>query len=284
MVQFPKTLAACRSADKAQWTIGTALLEECGPPTSHGINDGSHAKIVEVQKELEENGFDYSVITLAKFRNLAHAFVAGPRTARTHSYAVYAEASTPDVIARIEQGLPSGTQLTRALVRDMVTRFHEEEVAARQAELERLDKEIREAAERKQDAQRAIEQAASESARSAARNRLNRVVAQHEKAVTERRKASILPTRREVVVEPERVPEIISSLEAHTTLQRAIRLAQEVKESVEGSQKELRQSSIDVIVRDALRLADIAHEIANIARNRSKTVAGHLTIVQDRSA
>ncbi|MFZ3327970.1 MAG: hypothetical protein WA231_19705 [Methylocella sp.] len=74
MQTFPLCLAAARDAEKSQWAIGDALVQECGPPGDDHTNNGSGERIVAAGKFLAENGFVFSLNYLRRLRQLSYAF------------------------------------------------------------------------------------------------------------------------------------------------------------------------------------------------------------------
>jgi hypothetical protein len=74
--KFPRTVAAIEAAETAikkadgcLWSIGDALIEECGLPGPRGVNTGAHSKLNNVARELKRLGYEgYSLVYLRKLR------------------------------------------------------------------------------------------------------------------------------------------------------------------------------------------------------------------------
>jgi hypothetical protein len=85
--QFPLTLAAAKDAQKSQWAIGDALVEECGPPGGDHTNNGGTKKIAAAAEFLGANGLEFSLSYLRRLRQVAFAFL----DVRTRTSSVFLE-------------------------------------------------------------------------------------------------------------------------------------------------------------------------------------------------
>jgi hypothetical protein len=114
-----KIYAAVQAAHNAPWTIGDALLEECGEPSEQGVSDGSWGRLAECAAELEQRGMrEYSIHSLAMLRTVAYDF---PKSARQAvSWSAHREARTPATLMRIISGAPKGQMITRDYVREVM--------------------------------------------------------------------------------------------------------------------------------------------------------------------
>jgi hypothetical protein len=137
-LQFPETFEAAMRGENAQWAIGDALLKEVGKPPASSANDGSHAKIQAVAKELFENGVQiYSVKALAGMRQTAFDF--GPNC-RIPGIAFHAHraAGDPDSLAVIIETVPEGRVITQPYVEQVRAHQRTLDTAARDKKRARL--------------------------------------------------------------------------------------------------------------------------------------------------
>jgi hypothetical protein len=88
-------MAAARRAEKSQWAIGDALLEEVG-------RGESVSKFEACATELAEEGLPYAPSTLRRLRDLAAKFPVGVRPP-TLGIEMAAQAGTPSVLAKAEK-------------------------------------------------------------------------------------------------------------------------------------------------------------------------------------
>jgi len=95
--KYPLTMKAAQGLERDQWTLGDALLKECGPPSENGVNNGSFAKLLEAQQELAANGIDYAENTLRIYRDVSYWFSAATRIAAV-SHRVHIECGSPQVL------------------------------------------------------------------------------------------------------------------------------------------------------------------------------------------
>jgi hypothetical protein len=77
-MQYPKTFAAAKRAEKSQWAIGDALLEEIGPPRAGKAQESQFA---ECARELSTAGMPYGTAYLRELRNIAYKFNPASRDA-----------------------------------------------------------------------------------------------------------------------------------------------------------------------------------------------------------
>lgn len=118
MTEFPKTLAAARNAEKSQWNIGDAILEECGPPGEDNSNNGSWQKIEAASKALHLEGLEYAANSLRIYRDVCYSFPLARRLASV-SFSVHVEAGSPEMLNKIIAELEHGERLTLALSREI---------------------------------------------------------------------------------------------------------------------------------------------------------------------
>lgn len=98
-LHYPLTFAAAKRAEKSQWAIGDALLEEIGPPHAGRRQEEAFE---ECARELKEQGMPYSTQWLRELRNTAHAFHLESRASGL-SIKVAQVAGTPAVLAKAEE-------------------------------------------------------------------------------------------------------------------------------------------------------------------------------------
>lgn len=98
-MEFPKTFAAAKRAQRTQWAIGDALLEEIGPPRRGRVQEDQFSACA---RELGEAGMPYSAKYLGELRNIAHYFVASTRDAAL-TMSVAKAAGTPAILERARE-------------------------------------------------------------------------------------------------------------------------------------------------------------------------------------
>ena len=96
-IRFPKTLQAAQRAEHDQWSLGDALLAECGAPGDDSTNNGSFRKLKAAQAELEAHGIEYAEITLRIYRDAAHNFPPDTRISGV-SHRVHIECRSPAML------------------------------------------------------------------------------------------------------------------------------------------------------------------------------------------
>ena len=92
--------------------IGDAVILECGPPASNGVNNGSEAKLEALQEVLRDKGFDVSLVYLRQLRDVAHTFKLDNRLSGG-SWTVHRDAGHPeDLRAAWKAAQSDGKKLT----------------------------------------------------------------------------------------------------------------------------------------------------------------------------
>lgn len=124
---FTKTIDAARQLRDAegqhwtaQWALGDALIEECGPPGEPGVHTGSDDLLRKAQSALKRAGFDYGFEHLREIRRVAAAFSAGDRSPAA-SWTVHAAAGDPDTLKGAQkQAEREGAMLTASFVKRFI--------------------------------------------------------------------------------------------------------------------------------------------------------------------
>lgn len=114
--QFPLTFAAAKRAEKSQWAIGDALLEEIGPPHKGAKQDHAFKACA---AELADRGVPYSTDRLRHLRDTAHAFDLDRRRS-TLGIEAHFEAGTPAVLDKAEAlAAEEGVAVTTRYIRQV---------------------------------------------------------------------------------------------------------------------------------------------------------------------
>jgi hypothetical protein len=130
-ILFPKTIAAAMAIERSTWTLGDALVEECGPPSEPGKRTGSDDKIEEARAALEAAGYEYSFDYLRNVRRTAANFPPGERSPDGEAlpFSYFQIARTPEnlQIAR-KKAKDAGVKLSAQFIRDTLKDQEEDEV------------------------------------------------------------------------------------------------------------------------------------------------------------
>lgn len=125
VIKFPKTIAAAREAERVArangtvlWRLGDALVEECGPPGQHGVNNKAHAGLGTVAAELERQGLKrFSLVYLRKLRQTSAWFTHDNRLSSV-CWTAHHEAGDPKTLtAAQKQAEKDEAELTAAFVK-----------------------------------------------------------------------------------------------------------------------------------------------------------------------
>jgi len=94
--KYPLTIKAAQRDQTSQWSLGDALLRECGAPDSRGAD----LKLREAMAELHANGMPYKLERLTEYHRISHVF---PETARGPgiSHRTHIECGTPKMLKRV---------------------------------------------------------------------------------------------------------------------------------------------------------------------------------------
>jgi hypothetical protein len=99
MADFKKTIAAVQKRERCNWEIGDALIDECGPPSEHGVQDGSHAALKAAAAAIEAAKVEgYTANYLARLRIVSFNFPKRVRRPNSLSWEVHASAGTPEML------------------------------------------------------------------------------------------------------------------------------------------------------------------------------------------
>jgi hypothetical protein len=129
--RFAKTIAAARALKdagnavwEAQWALGDALVNECGPPGEHGVNSRALEKVLKV---LREHELDYTLRRLEQFRSIAHKFT-DRRRLRSVSFDAHLAAGDTDTLAEAHADAEKNkAKLTVARVKQFIERRRKED-------------------------------------------------------------------------------------------------------------------------------------------------------------
>lgn len=98
--RFPELLELARKREAMQFAIGDRLLKDCGAPSQFTRMDGSYEKIKAAAVYLEENGVEYSMTSLAHYREIAFKFPP-ERRYEGISWQAHTNAGDPDTLDAI---------------------------------------------------------------------------------------------------------------------------------------------------------------------------------------
>ncbi len=199
LTKFPLTLAAAKDAEKSQWAIGDALVEECGPPGDDHANNGGSKRIAAAAAFLGANGLELSESYLRRLRQVAFAF-PDVRTRTSVSWNAHEAAGTPKILDSILEGLPKGTKPTGAIVKAARDRAYVEERREREAARDRAAAEEKAARVEQREAADAIWTATNEHEREAAERQVLAASERAEKASEEMARNNVAPKHREVSI------------------------------------------------------------------------------------
>jgi hypothetical protein len=94
-------VAAAQERERSLWEIGDALLEECGPPSEDGRDNGSREKLEEAAAEIEQLNIEgYSAGRLYNLRKVAHNFPPDRRVPGV-SWDAHRLAGSPEMLEAI---------------------------------------------------------------------------------------------------------------------------------------------------------------------------------------
>jgi hypothetical protein len=232
---FPRTLAAVKKGEHTCWEIGDALVDECGPPSTHGVRDNSYEKLRAAQKYLLENGYEYGLNHLADLRDVAFNFQTCARKSDL-SFHVHRKARTPEMLEAIIAGAPDGTKITGDYVEKIVSAQRLERQAAQRA----ADEKAREEARKEREKAEANEEEARLRAANA-KNPTERAEAEHEadeaaktanKARRKENSAKAPPAPKPGVPKEEEVPALVAKLLVSTNASKALLLAKEAEKAI----------------------------------------------------
>ena len=273
---YPRTLAAVKKSENAQWEIGDALIAEIGPPPKSSVVDGSRKKLEVVAKELQANGFDYQVDTLLDLRNIAAAFPPRSRLPAL-GFSLHQTARNPETLNAIVEGAPRGKKITRLYIREVVAAqalAHlreleaEKERRAHNAEIARREREAAEDAARK--ATSASERRAAEERAAAASKRLeqNRVP----------------PTKKDIPKSkpsPEDTPILIAKMEFNRDLNGVKLQLKRMRENIEPFVKAgvMTQTDVDLGIEELVSIQQLTDALLKLLREKQTTKGSHLSVV-----
>jgi flagellar biosynthesis GTPase FlhF len=276
--KFPHTLAAAKDAEKSQWAIGDALVEECGPPGDDHANNGGSKRIAAAAKFLGTNGLEYSESYLRRLRQVAFAF-SDVRTRTSASWNAHEAARTPKIIDSILKGLPEGTKLTGAIVRAARDQAYDEKRRERETARDRAAAEEKAAHVEQREAADALWAATNEHEREVAERQQLAADERAEKASEEMARNNVAPKRREVSIKPQRVPAMLLAHQMNSDMAMARKAIAEATAKARARVLDLGQVNIDAIVDAALEVAEAARRFADLMRQHTPNTRGHLSVI-----
>jgi hypothetical protein len=247
--------------------LGDALLAECGPPPENGVNDGSYALMLEVEKELLNEGFEYTPSSLSTIRSTAYSFRALSTRKAGISFHTHRAAGSPEYLDAIIAGSPKGTRITQPYVeairktqRAEIIREHERvAIEAEEARME-ADQELVEA--KKTDNHATIAKAARKAEEARVKEQGNRRA----------------PRPKQGPPQAEEVVQLVAETKFLAHAVRATVLAQEATKDIRQCLEELTESRVRALTEVALEAANAWTEAANIVRQEVTNKHGHLSI------
>jgi hypothetical protein len=277
MKTYPKTLVAVKAANLDQWAIGDALVEECGPPSKDGVNDGSYNKLKEAAEYLLTHNFEYHVKTLARLRQTAYNFRGSARNPFIAFY-THETAGTPEFLQSVIQGAPKGIRITQAYIEGIKQRLADEVRREREAAAEKAEKE-REKAEREEAEARAKAEKASKHEKPKAEAEVAEAVAKTKAAKQEEKKVRNAPKKRSRLPEKDEVPILAIQSEFIADAAYSVKMARLNAKRIREMKDELTAKGITALTEAALEAANAWTEAARIVRSEMVNESGHLSIV-----
>jgi hypothetical protein len=277
MKTYPKTLAAVKAANLDQWAIGDALVEECGPPSETGVQDGSRNKIKEAAEYLLTYNFEYKIETLAHFRETAYDFKESVRLPSI-SFSVHRAAGSPEFLKSVIQGAPKGTRITQAYIEGIKQRLMDEARREREAAAQKAEKE-REEAEREEAKTRAKAEKASKHEKPKAEAEVAEAVAKTKAAKQKEKKVRTAPIKRSRLPEKDEVPILAIQSEFIADAAYSVKMARLNAKRIREMKDELTAKGITALTEAALEAANAWTEAARIVRSEMVNESGHLSIV-----
>jgi hypothetical protein len=272
---YPLTLAAAKKNKSSLWELGDALLKECPADSSKGTLD-------EVVTYLQANGQEYTGEWLRQMRQVAAAFP--PKSRRLElSFVVHQEAETPQMLEAVIKGAPKGAVISHRYVRKIVDRIRDHEQRARREAFEKAQAK-REAAEAKEREKLARAKAAKDATERKALEEEHREAAKRTEAARKAEQAAKVPPRRQMPpLQPPaetEVPVLLAEATFTANAERAIVLAREAIEVIEGSVHELTVKGVAGLTECALEAANAWKEAAQLVRKEVVDQRGHLSVME----
>ena len=288
-IRFPQTLAAAKAAEKDQWALGDALLNECGPPGDDHGHNGSFAKLQAAQAELESHGLEYATNTLRTYRDVAHTFPHAARMASV-SQRVHIECRTPEMLQAVfaawkkekpdkPLSLHTCSRLMIELRRQRKTKWEREQGAAHRSAQRSYDR----AKDAVSDARERYRTAVTPADREATKAEISKAVKAAQRAAQRVDETAPLPQSNPLdVPPPERLTTVIYGLEVIKAAREATGLAKKVRDMAEQTDLDrLDEDTLAGMIEQSLIAAKEWREIAEMMRNLSKTKGALLTVVNE---
>jgi flagellar biosynthesis GTPase FlhF len=278
--QFPRTLAAVKKGENSLWNIGDALIEECGPPSKLGIQNGDYQKLEKVSAYLAENGgYAYSTNRLSALRTVAYNFQNSERKFE-YSWSVHQAAGNPATLNAIVAAAPKGTRISEPYIEKILEAKHQEALAAHNAEAEKR-KEVLEKAQKAEAAARKKEREAQDEAeRARAAKAATKAAERAAEAAKEAKKVRRAPKKRDVVItEQDEHDKLLTSLGLHSGASEAIVLAEKTKERLLDNLDKITETARLSLIERYVEAANAWRSVAVLLQDKKIGTNSHLAVV-----
>lgn len=275
-----------QNVERDQWYFGDKLLELI-PMGKDGEKNESTQELKDAADYLRAHGFKHSVNTLRNFRDISNVYPAAARAAA--SYTVHRVVRDKNLLAAIvEIPRPPGQDLTEDFARRMASEIQSMNVHAwhekREEESAAADKALAEAKKQAQDAAEEAKRAKDEEEKQQAEAKR----AEAQKAIEE---AQEIKKKNKSLRPPEEVKKAIptqtmlTGIVLSSTLKsialKALKMAEEVKNTLEEENHQLHADSKTAIMDIALQVHQDWLDVANSLRpnRRNGKQQSHLSVI-----
>jgi flagellar biosynthesis GTPase FlhF len=276
-MEFPKTLKAVKKADGNLWTIGDALIDECGRPSKNGSNDGSLEKIKAASQYLEAQGFTYKVKTLSNIRVVADIFGSSFRRPGI-AWGAHRVAVTPEYLEAIIAGAPKGVKVSQPYIEGIRAAQMADAQAEREAAEEEARKE-RQKAEKAEAEAKAAAQKAEAAEKAEAEAKLEKAKKKTARAKAKEKEVEQAPKKKQGPPSKEEQSDLALRAKFLSNASRSIKLAQTSAKNIQDYIDRLSPTSVRALTDCALEAANAWTDAANVVRGVTKDHSGHLSVV-----
>jgi len=284
LTKFPRTLAAVKKGETSTWAIGDALIEECGPPSEHGVNDGSRPKLEAARQYLENNGgYEYSLSHLIGLRDTAFNFRSFERNSNL-SYHVHRVAGTPEMLNAIIQGAPKGQKISGPYVEKIKKGMQLERQAAQKEADRKAQEEARKKAEkaeaREEEARRKEAEAQNKKQQAKAKEEAEKAAKEAKKARREELTAKGAPVPKAGPPKKEEVPALTAKVLVSANASRSVGLAKEAKTAILPHLDSLSSAARAGMVEAVLEAVNAWREVGELVQTEDREYE-HLSVVAE---